>query len=363
MLEIAFDESGNTGADLLNKQQPVFVLASADYTREEARDIIVCAYTHQSREAKFSSLKKSNAGVRRITEVITSLCSEKERFKTTIVHKKFMILAKIVDIIVETLAHRDGIDLYERGANIAISNMHYHCMPAFCGRQRVDDFFRAFVEMIRRRSKAEIDEFYYKAWQLHAASIDRQYSNSFGPILASEQMILDILDSNGPNSIDPAIPAFFEHCASWGDRIGGYFDVLHDDSKPIFQEKELLEHFMSKDIPHAIIGYDRRKYGFPLKANGVHFADSKADERLQVVDILAGSLAYWATGIAKDERESRLWKELEGMNIQQFMGNVLWPSTNVSPEDLGTDGIGGINAVDYITDHLKKRNNKTNKAN
>ena len=82
----------------------------------------------------------------------------------------------------------------------------------------------------------------------------------------------------------------------WGQDLNENFDVLHDASKPIFQEKRILEAFMSEDIPRALIGYDIRKVEFPLRANGINFADSKKDYRLQIADLLAGSFSYWAKG-------------------------------------------------------------------
>ncbi len=156
------------------------------------------------------------------------------------------------------------------------------------------------------------------------------------------------------NSLDPAIPAFFEHCADWGDRFGERFDVLHDDSKPLFQEKETLELFMSKDIPHQIIGYDRRKYGFPLKSNGVCFGNSESDPRLQVVDLVASSSGYWANGLASGNTDDDFWKLLNDLNIRGFALNALWPAPEITPKEMGTDGGHGINAVDYMAEQLYK---------
>ena len=36
------------------------------------------------------------------------------------VHKEFVLLAFLIDFWLEPLAHRDGVNLYERGANIAL---------------------------------------------------------------------------------------------------------------------------------------------------------------------------------------------------------------------------------------------------
>ena len=228
-------------------------------------------------------------------------------------------------------------------------------MPAFCGRTLTLDVHKAFITMVRNRTREDIARFYSAARQLHSTSTDKTYQNSLSPILASEAVIDEILLSNDSSSLDPAIPSFFFLCAEWGDRFGECFNVLHDDSKPIFQDQGTLEMCMSKDIPHEAIGYDRRKFGFPLKANGIRFAASKDDPRLQVVDMLAGSLGYWASGLASGNTEDHFWKDLNEQNIGGFLSDAVWPNLALDPSQIGTDSEGGINSVEYMTEALTGR--------
>ena len=112
---------------------------------------------------------------------------------------------------------------------------------------------------------------------------------------------------------------------------------------------------MSEDIPRALIGYDIRKVEFPLRANGINFADSKKDYRLQIADLLAGSFSYWAKGIANDCREDDFWKNLNELNLEKFIYGSVWP---VDPNDITslekyTDDGSGVNAVDYMSRHVK----------
>lgn len=359
MKVIAFDESGNTGADLLNEQQRVFVLASTDLSIQESKELLSMVQTHQASEAKFSKLKKSNAGKKKIINFLIAAKKIKNRIKTSFFHKEYMVITKIVDIIIETMAYRDGIDLYKDGANIATSNMHFYCMPTFCGAERTQNLYKAFVEMIRLQTTDSISNFYYAAWQVYSGSIDKSYAQSLAPILASESIINEILMHNGKNSLDPAIPAFFEHCANWGDEFQEDFDVLHDESKPLFQEKEHLESFMNKEIPHQVVGYDRRKYGFPLKANGVHFSNSEDDPRLQVMDLIASSSGYWANKLASGDANDSFYKELVEVDMQEFVLNAIWPEPKVAPKEMKTDSGYGINAVDYMTEQLSKHGKQT----
>lgn len=169
------DEAGNTGAALLDKAQPVFVLSSLDYSDQEATELLACVESSQGAEAKFTSLKKSERSKKKLIEFFTQSQLTPRRVKTTVFHKHYMVVTKAVDIIVETLAHEDGIDLYEHAGNIALANLHFFATPVYCGRERFDQFLESFVAMVRNKDKASIDKFFYWAWQLHGLCINEEY--------------------------------------------------------------------------------------------------------------------------------------------------------------------------------------------
>ncbi|MDD2725523.1 MAG: DUF3800 domain-containing protein [Methylovulum sp.] len=353
---IAFDESGNTGGNgLLDQNQPVFVLASCRFSENEAKNLLTeYIYTHQTIEAKFTKLKKSNAGQKSLIKFLNEIAKSPNEIKIMIYHKQFMVVTKIVDMLIEELAYKKGIDLYQNGTNVSMSNMFYYLTPILCGKENTFNMYQAFVEMIKKQDDASIANFYYSAWQVYSASIDERYQSKLKPILTTEPLIKDILKNTDLNSLDPAIPAFFALCAFWGKELNDNFDVLHDNSKPIFQEKETLEACMSEVIPKALIGYDIRKFEFPLKANGVVFGDSKKDYRLQVADLLAGSFAYWAKGRANNCIRDDLWQKLNDLNLEQFPIFPVWPHdpNDISSLEKYTDDGSGVNAVDYMCQHV-----------
>ena len=90
--EVAFDESGNTGADLLNPQQPVFALASTSLTRVEAELVLDRIRTPQTKEFKFLRLRRNDAGRRRILQFLSAPELTPETARTTYFHKRFMVV-------------------------------------------------------------------------------------------------------------------------------------------------------------------------------------------------------------------------------------------------------------------------------
>jgi len=350
---VAFDESGNTGADLINRDQPTFALATCDFTKEEAEAILAPVIGGQIVEPKFKVLKRSRSGRAGIVKVLVDERLTPGRAKAFVFHKKYLALTKVVDLLVENLAHRDGVDLYRDGANIAISNLHYFCGPAFCGDGLFEEMLSAFVDVFRKRTAVEIKTFYERAWSVYEACSDTQYKVMLGPIIASAEIIDEVLANNGVTALDPAIPAFVSHGSIWGEQYNDRFKILHDKSKPIAHEKESLELLMGPG-PFRKIGYDRRVFEFPLRAELLEFGDSAADRRLQVADILAGGCNHWARGMADEEYRDELWNELNELNVAKWLIGLVWPSPDVTPEDLDTAGGGGQNAVDAVAEHLSK---------
>lgn len=345
------DEAGNSGPALLDPQQPVFILASHNYSEDEAKELLQVAISDQGGEPKFSTLRKSNAGTKRLIDFINQLGLSPERIVSTVVHKEYLIVTKIVDAIVEHMAHRDGIDLYERGANIALANLHYYATRTFCNPKAFSGMLQGFVKMIREPTREHINRFYYWIRRVYETSKEEQRS-PIAPLLASEQFIDQILEGNPARSIDPALQSFVTHCVIWGDqRLKCEFRMFHDRSKPLYAERDTISAFMDPNVEPAIIGYDRRKFTFPLRARVLEFGDSKESPQLQLADLIAGSVMAWAASKASD-LYSDLALDLEGVGIERLVTNSLWPSLAITPEELGTSEVGGINAIDHIAKHL-----------
>jgi hypothetical protein len=347
MRQIYFDESGNTGATLLDSNQPVFILASNNFEDEEAAELIALVKSDQASEAKFRSLKKSAKGRAKVLEFFKHSLISPQRAKTTAFHKQYMTMTKVVDILVESLAHKTGFDLYANGANIAMSNMHFYCMPEFCGADRVQVFLDAFITMVKEQSSGSIEAFYLAVEALMKNCIDEDYVESLSPILVSKIIIEEILHGIDYLSLDPAIPALFNHCAAWGEALNEDFVVVHDTSKPIKAQIDIFNRLMNKEIQTVEIGYDRRKIKIPLKSREIQFGDSKHFDQLQASDLIASATAYVTNAIALGQ-EDEFSAMLKDCGIEELMINAVWPAPEVSPEELGTTESGGINAADYL---------------
>lgn len=353
--EIAFDEAGNTGADLLNADQPVFALASISLTSTQAADLLATIRTPQSRELKFSTLKRTEPGRRRLTRVLESPILTQDNVAVSLYHKRFVAMAKLVDLLIEPTAHQYGVNFLERGFNISYCNLLHTCLPVFFGAESVDRLLAAFIGMFRERTSGSVTGFYAVAHDLFEKYSDTSVGSPFAPVVASQRMISEILRHNDKLALDPAIPAFFQQCALWGERLDGPFTLIHDESKPIFQDKEVLESFMAPEHQGQRIGYDRRTFVFPLRALGIRFGRSHDDPRLQIADLIASAGACWAAGRIPPADDGPLAEVLSDVALERFLVGGVWPSSAVSPAELGTQGAGTVDPLDHMAEFLAKK--------
>ena len=356
---VAFDESGNTGQDLLNKDQPIFTLASVCFSDEEARRLINSLSSQQAQEIKFSRLKRRESGQKRIIEFLQSNLITQDRVKITPFHKGFVVVTKVVDLLIEPLERSRGVDIYKKGLNMALSNMHYFCMRTLCGQEKFDEFRKRFVAMIREKSLKSIDDFYNYISELLRASNYDNYNKHLMNILATKDFIGDeVIRSADITSLDPAPSAFVLHCQVWSKQLGREFDAIHDESRPVEHMKTFFSYLMAKDEPETEVGYDRRKFIFPLKTLDINFCNSKSLPQLQIADIFASAYTYWAGGKIGQNVDKKFSDALEKTSLPNLIFGGVWPIPAFSPEELETTESGGISTLDYVNELVERQSKK-----
>ncbi len=354
MTTIYCDESGNSGERLIEKKQPFFVLASNDYGQSEALNLLEHVRSHQGGEPKFKVLKKTPEGIRRLTRLFADPRLNNNRVVVDVYHKRFMVVTKMVDLIAETLFHEIGEDLYQRGANIAMSNMLYYCMPAFCGEDVTNRFLQSFVDLLRKRSDAHVDTFFEAGRAMVAASTSEDFKRDLW--LFTEPNLFDSwFGGIDQMPLEPAIPALFQHINEWGKRKLDRFSVIHDSSKPVLASQELFESMLAMSgETSALIGYDRRKFKFPLRAISLEQGNSAEHPQIQIADLCAGAINHFLKCQEAGEMDD-LAILIRDLCCFDWAINGVFPNPEVTPKDLGTDSEDGVNPVDSMVAYLRQR--------
>ena len=117
---IFIDECGYTGEDLFNEDQPVFVLSSTNLSEDVCQDLKGKHFSKvNAQELKHSRLAKNFNQQKMVINLLHDLAAHSESVKFAIAHKRYILVTKIVDILIEPMAYEDGLDFYKNGLNIA----------------------------------------------------------------------------------------------------------------------------------------------------------------------------------------------------------------------------------------------------
>lgn len=366
-LEISIDESGYTGEHLLDPAQPIFVLSSINLDDAVTAELLVKHFNGvQAKELKHSQLAKRFKGQRRILDFIRNLASMNTAggipiATTFAAHKKFQLLTLLVDLWVEPAMHKDGLDLYERGGNLGFSNMAF-CVMGLAP-QFLDDLLLRFELMMRERTP----ETYEKFW-------DFVYRAFYDPSLISpDPQVQEMIRSTivcflggeralGPphllrlpdHSLDVAFSTVALTANHWDGLAGQPLRFTLDESKYFAEAKWVWDALTRSDLPPATFhGSGDTVIHFPLNVESTGTANSKMVRQLQFADIIAGATAAFCAGQIDEAVRSDYTKELADAGILKLAIGAIWPSTDVTPEEMGTSGMSGEH-LDYVEAQLKK---------
>lgn len=352
-VKVYFDEAGNTGQDLLNVDQPVFVLAANNFDDETACSLVSCLHSSQSQEAKFKNLKKTQAGQNKIIKFFEQDLINEQSIFTFVFHKKFMALTKIFDLLVETVFHYKGINFYANNHNVAICNMNWCCIPTFYGEEIFINLLDKFICMIRNKDDLTKQQDFY-SFVSSLSTSDKAKSNKlhFEEMVESQQYWDEISSAIDNVTLDPAFSALFAHSVHWGNIINGSFEIIHDESNTISSLITEFNTFMNQDAIPTKIGSDHRSFDLPLKAHAITLNDSKLVPQIQIADIVASSTAYFAKNILNDAPDDFTLR-LKDVGIEKFMMNAVWPDMRVNPSDFGIKNLVPWNSKDHLDDFIK----------
>ncbi|TDE29329.1 hypothetical protein E0I61_09205 [Flavobacterium ranwuense] len=353
----AFDESGNTGSDLLNSEQPVFILSSVRLTENEAQELRGIL-TAKGNELKFARLKKSKRYQNEIIALLNHDIISDETVQIALFHKQYCIWLHTVDRLIEPVLKEDiDTDVYEDGQNIALTNMLFFCVPVFCDPDAVEVYKHAFIKLFQFRDEVHIDKFYTAVENLIASSKDEKFVDALLLILGSYPYIDDILDRWDKYNFDSTLSAFINLIDYWGRKTDKSFYAFVDNSKPLVHHKELID-LVSNINEEGEIGTDRRKLKLPLKLIDIKFADSKDVHTVQIADVIAGAANHYYKAIADPQYADEFSEKIGKTKLVDLLYSPVWPHMAFTPEELGTEYDGGENILDSLVSLSTKRDKK-----
>jgi hypothetical protein len=286
VVEIACDESGFSGTNLLDPATPVFTHASVDLRTEEAEKLVAVlrsGFRLSPEEVKSGRFLRSPGAGEALGWFLTAL---RGRAHVHVVDKQYFLATRIVDLLLAEPSYLAGArpapDL-RRDAS-AVYQVRHVAGPDWSA------FLAAFVKMVRlkrarRPDPRAMDRFLGARDALLRHGLDARAASVLTGLgrgrVAGVLARLADGDPSIPPPLEPMLPALAETVLFWstGDRR---VLVIHD-------EQSALTAARLRRLQQALCDGTGRS---PLV--GLVMVDSRDDARVQVADLLAGVARRWS---------------------------------------------------------------------
>src|SRR5215471_12761446 len=227
-VEIACDESGFSGSNLLDPASPVITHASVDLAAPEATEVVAVLRSRLRRRSEYKSSQLLRPGQRPALEWFLGFL--RGRAHVHVIDKTGYVAARVLELFTEEPSY---------GAGTSLGRDHSDAVLAL---RRHTGFLAAFVDLTRTRRVRLIDE-------------DRAF----------------------PPPLEPLVPALAETLLfrSGGERSAA---VVHDEQSALTRGRVAqLGTFLAEAVSPA-----------PPPLRSFLQVDSRDDPRVQVADLLAG---------------------------------------------------------------------------
>lgn len=350
---ISFDESGNTGQDMLNEQQRAFVLASVNVKPDGIEKLN--SIFESNEEIHFVKLKNSDKGRKQIIKFINDDFINEDNIIVSVCDKEYAVVGHIVDQLIETLFYNNGIDIYKYGRNIAFTNSIYMFGNFYWDKQLYKNMLVSFVSMIRIKDQKTINEFYENAKTL-LDSINDKSAELIELVVDSKKYINEIIESVTQYTLDVTLSSFLVLSNYWFQNLNQKLDILFDNSKQIEYYDDYIQFMRDLNIKTQEIGYGSRKMIFPTQINDLKLVDSSKFKSIQYADLIASTIAFMYNN--KNPKQEPFVKEIQNSKLLKLSNcHTIWPSSDLTPEELDMTDASGQNVLDFLATQQINKNN------
>lgn len=306
MTTIYIDESGFTGDDLYNPDQRYFVIASTLIGDDEAEQILRrCFPRYQGPEFKFTNIWKRGThrnGLRSFAKEVPGLAN---RVFVYIIDKRFSLLIKMFDYLVEPGFYEAGLDWYADGWGMRYMNVVHRDLLRHGSEELYDETVRMWDAFARSPSEATLASF--------AAHVEATIAASAPPLSSMFDLLrkgLMHFRARNPkleefaDSSEIQVTSVFSTMIYWRQQRSEDFDLVHDESSAFLKQRGLWEAMLRDDVePQLIQSSNGSEVELPIRVRtttGVRSQDSAA---VQLCDILAGFAGKAAPGFGDKPKD------------------------------------------------------------
>lgn len=321
MIEIAFDESGNSGENLLDPAQPVYALASVARSEAEVADPVAELLDGSSYvELKFSQLRMSREGRQILAAIFESGLLDPQSARVVPVDKDWMVAGKMVDLLWEPGVASTN-HFYATGMHRQLASVLQRQGPEEAGREIWGRWKEAFVAAVRRPEQEDrIAELVSALAAVKASAAGHPVGILFEPV-PDEAATLAKFVSAGRDALEPALTGLVEQLHHWSQRLREPFRVVHDDSTVVRRWHEVLLRFSNREIEPSTFDVGEVHFEYPLYGEEIETVDSHDCAAVQLADVLSGAVMWCLREQVRGGEVPPEWQRWDlGRFIDHFQG-------------------------------------------
>ena len=286
---IYFDESGYTGHDLLNPDQPSFAVASVDVEEASSRTLLQTSFPrYQAKEFKFTRILRQPNKHSNLVAFAERLAEISNNIFVYLCDKKFAAFAKAADVLIEPILHERGLNFYSGGFGRRYVNTFHHAIHQFAGASLYDAIVQWYIQFSRSPSEKELQPL-----RSIAQSCPEQVKPFICMLVTGAEFCSK--GDGSPLTADNDIQAscVLASLYHWRTRTNGEINIVHDASSNFFRQLPLWNLITSSDVQAATITYEEgRQSTFPLHVAQTRPGNSEDSYSLQLCDMIAGLSAH-----------------------------------------------------------------------
>jgi hypothetical protein len=342
-----FDESNYTGHNLLDAVQPVFVIASSDIGDDEAADILRRSFPlHKGHEFKAVKAWKDRQK-RSLVPFGSEVGRLKDRIYGYVTDKRFAVLTKAFDFLVEPIISNAGYDWYNNGYCWRYVNWVHFSLVQFAPPEVYEAIVTTYQAFSRHPSEEKL-RLMQRKFRLMAESLaGEKYAVVLSQLALGAELFhqfSDLATFNGSDEMQ--VSTMVAIVAAWRQRFHEDFTVFHDNSANFYRRRALWEQIVGPDAPQHLhpLG-DGTSVQFPLRVVETRGVDSVSSPAIQLCDLVAGLAARVRNPALQSDDATWLDPLLAaGFGELQFNGIYFRPEFPDSEPSL----LNGPDAVDMM---------------
>lgn len=361
MKYIYLDESGFTGTNWLSRDQPYFIVSSLCLEETEAQEwASLLLKSTRAVELKFSRLVKWNKSRNTLLEYARAIESRLHKVRFQVVHKRYALLAKLLDAVLEPHLHCNGLNFYADGYNLALANMLYISAAKYP--ELLEEVLGEFQQLCRKPDCHQLDSLRRAVVELTWES--ESIKELCAGLLRAIEWQLDVGVKEADKScLELHVTAVLSLIRQWNQDVSEDITLIADHSKQLTEGLDLFAAVSDSDLPSIKEYIAHREVGYPIRLASIHLIDSRESIGVQLADVTAGLVNHVLMASENRSRSiSQFTEPLSAMVMEWPRILQVVPHGAVTPKELGREGFDGQQIIHATMAALAMQDLKSNKS-